>query len=942
MPRSQHLLQRNIARYTVPERRVVRYAMITPEAVKAQAVPTDAEIAKTYQQDSAPLRRDREAHITQVVVADQAGATAIAAKVKGGTSLADAARAAGLEASTQTGVEKAAYAGDDVRAGRRCRLRRRQRCGDRPGPHAARLDRRQGRQDRKGRGAFARSGRGEIAAALGIQESRPRRCRRSTTRSTIRCRRTRRSTKSSPTRSSPAVTTPALIASGVNPDDPASKPDPAITPLVAAAFQAADGDGPQLVQVGTDGGFAVVALGRVVHSAPRPLAQVRAAVLKDVTADRARQAARRVAGEVLARINKGMPIQQSLAQTKLPMPPARTLTAARAQLAADPRGAPPALALMFSMAPNTAKTLAAPDDSGWFVIKLDSIESGNATGNDAAIKAARGNIARSVGREYVEQFAKAVRADVGVKTNPSALARVRADLLGQGGCRATDRMTSAREALAEGRPALVWRRQVADTETPVAAALKLIEPGRGDFLLESVEGGAIRGRHSLIGLAPDLLFRAHGHSAEINRHWATDRETFEPMPGAHARRAARAGRRMPRGRARRTARALACLVGYFGYETIGLVETPAAPAGRSARPARHDLRAADRHPGVRPPDRRALPRRAGLARSGTRCRRDRRPRPKSGSTRSPPSSPARRVPRRSAPTSPSPDLTPALPEGRYGEMVAAAKDYILAGDIFQVVLAQRFSTPFALPPFELYRSLRRINPSPFLYHLDLPGFALIGSSPEILVRVRDDEVTIRPIAGTRPRGKTAAEDEANRVSLLADPKERAEHLMLLDLGRNDVGRVAAPGTVKVTDSYTRRILQPCHAHRLERRRHAVPRQGRARRAVRRLPRRHGQRRAESPRLPDHRRTRTRTPRRLRRRRRLFLARRLDGHLHRAADRGGEGRHDPRPGGRRHRRRQRSPNTNSANAKPRPARSSPPRAKRSAARKRRVSVSRPAR
>ena len=111
------------------------------------------------------------------------------------------------------------------------------------------------------------------------------------------------------------------------------------------------------------------------------------------------------------------------------------------------------------------------------------------------------------------------------------------------------------------------------------------------------------------------------------------------------------------------------------------------------------------------------------------------------------------------------------------------------------------STPFALPPFELYRSLRRINPSPFLYHLDLPGFALIGSSPEILVRVRDDEVTIRPIAGTRPRGKTAAEDEANRVSLLADPKERAEHLMLLDLGRNDVGRAAAPGSVKVTASY---------------------------------------------------------------------------------------------------------------------------------------------
>ncbi len=143
-----------------------------------------------------------------------------------------------------------------------------------------------------------------------------------------------------------------------------------------------------------------------------------------------------------------------------------------------------------------------------------------------------------------------------------------------------------------------------------------------------------------------------------------------------------------------------------------------------------------------------------------------------------------------------------LPPGRYAEMVLAAKEYISAGDIFQVVLAQRFTAPFALPPFELYRALRRVNPSPFLYHLDLPGFALTGSSPEILVRARDGEVTIRPIAGTRPRGHTAAEDEANRASLLADPKECAEHLMLLDLGRNDVGRVAEAGSVRVTDSYT--------------------------------------------------------------------------------------------------------------------------------------------
>ncbi|KQS51159.1 MULTISPECIES: peptidylprolyl isomerase [unclassified Sphingomonas] len=424
--------KRNIARYTVPERRIVRYAVITPEQVKAQAVPTDTEIAKTYQQDRARYAATEKRTITQVVVADQAGAAAIAAKVKGGASLADAARAAGLEASTQTGVEKAAYAGttspqvaDTVFAAAD---------GAVIGPVRTQLGWTVAKVDKIDKVA-ARSldqVRGEIAAALGIQKA-------AAALSDIHDKIDDSLSKNATfdeviaDQKLKPVTTPALIASGANPDDPASQPNAAIAPLVAAAFQAAEGDAPQLVQLGTDGGFAVVALGRVVPATPRPLAQVRAAVLHDVTADRARQAARKVAADVLARINKGMPIQQSLGQTGLKLPAARPLTASRAQIAADPRGAPPALALMFSMAPNTAKTLAAPDDSGWFVIKLDSIASGNAAGNAVAIKAARANIGRSVGREYVEQFAKAVRADVGVKTNAASLARVRADLLGQGG-----------------------------------------------------------------------------------------------------------------------------------------------------------------------------------------------------------------------------------------------------------------------------------------------------------------------------------------------------------------------------------------------------------------------------------------------------------------------------------------------------------------------------
>jgi anthranilate synthase component 1 len=134
-------------------------------------------------------------------------------------------------------------------------------------------------------------------------------------------------------------------------------------------------------------------------------------------------------------------------------------------------------------------------------------------------------------------------------------------------------------------------------------------------------------------------------------------------------------------------------------------------------------------------------------------------------------------------------------------MVNRAKEYIAAGDIFQVVLSQRFEAPFALPPFSLYRALRRINPAPFLYFLNFGAYAVAGSSPEILVRVRDNVVTIRPIAGTRPRGATPHEDKALEDELLADPKERAEHLMLLDLGRNDAGRVSKIASVRVTDQF---------------------------------------------------------------------------------------------------------------------------------------------
>jgi anthranilate synthase component I len=310
----------------------------------------------------------------------------------------------------------------------------------------------------------------------------------------------------------------------------------------------------------------------------------------------------------------------------------------------------------------------------------------------------------------------------------------------------------------------------------------------------------VRGRYSLLGLDPDLMFRATGHACEVNRDWRHDRAAFEPLPGdslAELRALADSCRiEVPKG----LPPALACLVGYFGYETIGLVENlPRAPQSELALPdmlfARPTLILvfdgltdelfciaplwAD---GTEPA--RAIERAGERIDEALRRLADNVP------------APVRDV------SLPELALAPAMPAADYEAMVLKAKDYITAGDVFQVVLAQRFTCPFPLPPFTLYRALRRVNPSPFLYFLDLPGFAVVGSSPEILVRVRDGEVTIRPIAGTRPRGKTDEEDREAEASLVADPKERAEHLMLLDLGRNDVGRVAAADSVEVTASFT--------------------------------------------------------------------------------------------------------------------------------------------
>jgi anthranilate synthase component 1 len=350
-----------------------------------------------------------------------------------------------------------------------------------------------------------------------------------------------------------------------------------------------------------------------------------------------------------------------------------------------------------------------------------------------------------------------------------------------------------------GRPQVVWTTIVADLETPVSAMLKLAGGRPHSFLLESVEGGAVRGRYSIIGLKPDLIWRCTGDLAEINRRARFDPDTFEnEPPGALAslRRLVKASRiEVPE----RLPPMASALVGYMGYEMVRLMErlptskpTPlGVPDGLFVRPTVMAIfdNVGDAVTLVTP----VWPEKGATARAAYNVACERLADTVADLERPLPLGSAAIDPVRPG------EPTSNTPRERYFAMVRKAKDYIAAGDVFQVVLSQRFAIPFAAPPFSLYRALRRVNPSPFLFFLDFGAFQVVGSSPEILVRARDGVVTLRPIAGTRPRGATRAEDEALAADLLADPKELAEHLMLLDLGRNDVGRVARIGTVKVTE-----------------------------------------------------------------------------------------------------------------------------------------------
>ena len=364
-----------------------------------------------------------------------------------------------------------------------------------------------------------------------------------------------------------------------------------------------------------------------------------------------------------------------------------------------------------------------------------------------------------------------------------------------------------------GQNQLLWAELVADMDTAVSLMLKLTGARADSFLLESVTGGEVRGRYSMLGCRPDLIWRCRGNVAEINRTAGQDRRAFrrDPRPTLDSLRALIAECRIDL--PERVPPMAAGLYGYLGYDMIRLVE-------RLPRPNPDPLGLPDAMllrpsivaivdnirdtvmlcaPAWAPAPALASPVSATDAEDAWLSAANRLQDALTALDRTPALTPVTPLPT-AAVRAVSPVSNTTRPE--YLQMVERAKDYVRAGDVFQVVPSQRWSMELQVTPFALYRALRRLNPSPYMFYFDFADFQIVGASPEILVRVRGDTVTIRPIAGTRRRGATPIEDAALEAELLADPKERAEHLMLLDLGRNDVGRVARIGTVDPNEQFS--------------------------------------------------------------------------------------------------------------------------------------------
>lgn len=421
--------KRNTQRYMVRERRTIRYAMVSVDAVKQKIKISDDQIAAAYKANAAKYAARETRDISQVVIADQKAAEALAAKIKGGMAIDIAARTAGLEAAKLTAQDQPTYTGQ-------------------VGADLAKA------VFGAARGAVI----GPIKAPLGwivahvdainqipaktLAQARPEILARLTTDATTKQLAAIRSKIDDALNGNATfdelvkaqgltpATTPPVFPDGRSAANPVAPPDPTLAPIVTAGFAASPGDAPQMVPVGNDGGFALVALDQVTPAAPAPLAEVKTRVAADIKADRGRAESRKVAQAVLAKVNGGTAINAAIAATGLKLPGVQPINAQRAQLAALQGRVPPPLALLFSMDAKSAKLLEAPDRSGWFVIHLDTIEHGDATGKPNVILGMRADIGRSLGQELVQQFATAARKAVGVSRNAAALAKLRADLGG--------------------------------------------------------------------------------------------------------------------------------------------------------------------------------------------------------------------------------------------------------------------------------------------------------------------------------------------------------------------------------------------------------------------------------------------------------------------------------------------------------------------------------
>lgn len=343
----------------------------------------------------------------------------------------------------------------------------------------------------------------------------------------------------------------------------------------------------------------------------------------------------------------------------------------------------------------------------------------------------------------------------------------------------------------------VVREVLADLDTPLSAYAKLAR-GPYSYLFESVQGGEKWGRYSIIGLPARTVLRVHGHDVSLTENGKTMPARRVDDPLAYV---AQFGQRFRVPHVDGLPRFTGGLVGYFGYDTVRYVEKKLAAAQKPDPIGTPDILLMvsdevvvfDNLRGALYFIVHADPSVAGAYEAAQQRLDELHARLRTATL--PEKEPVQPALKES-------DFVSSFPQPQFAQAVNRIKEYVLAGDIMQVVISQRMSVPFTARPLDLYRALRYLNPSPYLYYLDLDDFHIVGSSPEILARLDAGKVTVRPIAGTRRRGRTEAEDIALERELLADPKEIAEHLMLIDLGRNDVGRIAETGSVAVTAKMT--------------------------------------------------------------------------------------------------------------------------------------------